>query len=285
MAASYDSLTQSYYPVNVGNGTNLFQAKRAPLSGGSVVPSSFIAGLVSTYTFTLQVADPILPGGFIIINIPSEVSFPDPQQAQCFNTSANFPSVPKCSFNATSIIMRFGFQALQRFTPEQGPLLFQVSGIQNPRSLRTSGSFQVFTYDSKGYMIDFKLDQLGVQMQQAQKLQLLEVVPSSQVVATTSAYLLTLTPTVPILAGDVISVTFPNDYITPLPYTLTTCHGVDVLAANLSCKSTGPNSLSLTVAFARVTSSAETLSFSIMSVVNPPSTTPTSLFATQIFDQ
>ena len=78
VAASFDPITQSYYPVNVGNGMNLFQATRAPLSGGSVVPSSFITGLVSTYTFTLQVADPILPGGFIIINIPSEVSFPDP---------------------------------------------------------------------------------------------------------------------------------------------------------------------------------------------------------------
>jgi hypothetical protein len=133
-------------------------------------------------------------------------------------------------------------------------------------------------------MIDFKLDQLGVQMQEAQKLQLQEVVPYSQVVATTSSYLMTLTPAEPILAGDVISVTFPNDYITPLPYTLTSCHGVDYLSANLSCKTTGPNSLSVTVTFKEGTSSSETMSFSIMSAVNPPSTTPTSLFSIQIFD-
>jgi hypothetical protein len=139
--ASFDSITEIYYPVDIGNGTNLLQAIRAPLSGGSVVPSSFIAGLASTYTFTIQIADPILPGGFIAINIPSELSIPSPQQSQCLNASSNFPSIPRCDFNSTSIIMRFGFLAPNRFTPSQGPLIFDVIGIRTPRSIKPSSSF------------------------------------------------------------------------------------------------------------------------------------------------
>ena len=72
---------------------------------------------------------------------------------------------------------------------------------------------------------------------------------SSQVVASSASYLMSFTPAEPILAGDVISVTFPADFLTPLPFTLTSCHGVQVLAANLSCNTTGPNSLQVSVAY------------------------------------
>ena len=60
VVSSYDYGSQSYYPVDTGNGTNLFQATRASLGGGSVVPSSFISGVMATYIFTIQIANPIL---------------------------------------------------------------------------------------------------------------------------------------------------------------------------------------------------------------------------------
>jgi hypothetical protein len=43
-------------------------------------------------------------------------------------------------------------------TKEKGPMIIKISGIRNPRSLKTSQSFTINTYDSKGYMIEFKLD-------------------------------------------------------------------------------------------------------------------------------
>ena len=42
--------------------------------------------------------------------------------------------------------------------------MVKVSGISNPRSLKTSSSFKVFTYDNLGYMIEFKNDMMAVTM-------------------------------------------------------------------------------------------------------------------------
>ncbi len=42
--------------------------------------------------------------------------------------------------------------------------MVKVSGINNPRSLKTSSSFRVFTYDSLGFMIEFKTDMMAVTM-------------------------------------------------------------------------------------------------------------------------
>ncbi len=56
------------------------------------------------------------------------------------------------------------------FTKDKGPIVFKVSGIRNPRSLRTSSSLTINTYDSKGYMIEFKTDQVTVTMLEVQKI-------------------------------------------------------------------------------------------------------------------
>jgi hypothetical protein len=65
--------------------------------------------------------------------------------------------------NNTHITVRGGFPR-EDLTKDKGPLVFKVSGIRSPRSLRTSSSMKVYTYDSRGFMIEFKTDQMTVTM-------------------------------------------------------------------------------------------------------------------------
>lgn len=51
-----------------------------------------------------------------------------------------------------------GFQTGDYNSAVNGALIITVQGMQNPRSLKISGSFQVYTYDARGYMIEYKLD-------------------------------------------------------------------------------------------------------------------------------
>ena len=55
-------------------------------------------------------------------------------------------------------------------TKDKGPLVLKISGLRNPRSLKSTASFTVNTYDSKGFMIEFKTDQITVTMIEVPKI-------------------------------------------------------------------------------------------------------------------
>jgi hypothetical protein len=56
------------------------------------------------------------------------------------------------------------FAQTDAFYSTSGAIVFSVTNLVNPRSLKVSSSFQVFTYDSRGFMIEYKLDQMAATM-------------------------------------------------------------------------------------------------------------------------
>ena len=66
--------------------------------------------------------------------------------------------------------------------------MVKVSGIYNPRSIKTSSSFKVFTYDSIGYMIEYKTDMMAVTMSSTRNVMAASVSPSSSTVGDKATY-------------------------------------------------------------------------------------------------
>jgi hypothetical protein len=108
-------------------------------------------------------------------------------------------------------------------TKDKGPIVFKVSGIRNPRSLRTTQSFTINTYDSKGFMIEFKTDQVAVTMIEVPTISSAQVNPLAKVVGGLAIYQFFITPTTPLISGDQLTLTFPDDYNVPLANTVTNC--------------------------------------------------------------
>lgn len=126
--------------------------------------------------------------------------------------------------------------------------MVKVSGILNPRSLKTSTSFKVFTFDSLGYMIEFKTDMMAVTMTGTKNILAANVQPSSSIVGEKATYVFTVTPATKLINGDMVSILFPTEFNVPIARTLQSCTANNNLAG-ISCKINGPNGILATLAF------------------------------------
>jgi hypothetical protein len=106
---------------------------------------------------------------------------------QCSEFSSNFQATPSCAINSTHITVRGGVPR-EDLTRDKGSLVFKVSGIRNPRSLKTTASLTIDTFDSKGFMIEFKYDMVTVAMQEVSKVANAQVTPSAKVVGGLATY-------------------------------------------------------------------------------------------------
>lgn len=98
-----------------------------------------------------------------------------------------------------------------------------------------------------------------------------------------ASYLFTIRPATPLITGDVISITFPNEFNVPIINTLKSCTGGSGMNSATTCKPNGPHGLLLTASFP-VISQSQTISFTVLYITNPPSTDPTGVFKTEILD-
>jgi len=89
--------------------------------------------------------------------------------------------------NSTYITVNGGFPK-EDLTKDQGPLVFKVSGIRNPRSLKTTATMAVTTFDSKGYTIEYKKDQMSVTMLEVNPVSYASVSPTALVVGGLTSY-------------------------------------------------------------------------------------------------
>ena len=76
------------------------------------------------------------------------------------------------------------------------------------------------------------------------------VCSSSYVVADSAVYTFSINPSTPLVNGDLITLTFPDEFNNHVANTLTQCLGVVGLINNLACKAVGPNSIQIVAAFA-----------------------------------
>jgi hypothetical protein len=108
-------------------------------------------------------------------------------------------------------------------------------GATNPRTTQQTQTFEIDTFDSKGNQIDqgFKV---STQMTQANLIQIMSVTSDSQVNGALSNYTFSINTPFPLMQGDVITYTFPND-ISPPSVSNPNCSKVvnDTNVQNVSC--------------------------------------------------
>ena len=115
-------------------------------------------------------------------------------------------------------------------------------------------------------MIEFKSDQVTVTMVDVPKISSAQVTPSAQVVGGLATYSFYITPSTPLVTGDQLILTFPDDYNVPLANTVTTCAALAGLS-KISCKPQGPFGLQATLSFGSQTQTAVSpLSFNVQQV-------------------
>lgn len=106
----------------------------------------------------------------------------------------------------------------------------------------------MFTYDSLGFMIEFKTDMMAVTMSDTRNVKAANVQPSSSVVGDRTTYFFTITPSTKLINGDMVSIVFPPEFNVPIVKTLQSCVANNNLAG-VSCKINGPNGIMATVSF------------------------------------
>lgn len=96
----------------------------------------------------------VLQGGSILVSIPPELYFT--KDAQCMSYSANIETQATCTFQKDqgSVTLHDGFDVAS-FDELAEPLVIEIEGIFTPRSVMPTTNFNITTFDSLGYAIDF----------------------------------------------------------------------------------------------------------------------------------
>jgi len=103
--------------------------------------------------------------------------------SKCAEFSSQISPSAKCEVNlASGTVKLMGIFPDSSYTDKNLPLSFQVTNVRNPRSVRPSTYFQIYTMDSAGYAIEASEDSAFVEMQKARQLTLANIKLKSSVV-------------------------------------------------------------------------------------------------------
>lgn len=134
-------------------------------------------------------------------------------------------STPSCTFGTSTIKVSSGFTSSAQTTTSTA-LNVAVSGILNPRSMKTTGTFQIKTYDSSGNVIDYKTEGLTVTMTDTKSISYGYAYPNSYTVGIKTTYMIVLTASVPVYSGDTVYIVFPSEVGSPISATISKCYGI-----------------------------------------------------------
>ena len=123
----------------VSSGLNLtFTSNQIAPSTFFISPANKTTYITTSYTFSVDLNDPIPSNGYIILTFPSPITLTSPSLL-----SASF-STGSCSLNQSGSNLTLagcfpsGLSVLSVF--------ITIGGVNNPKSLAPSASFQLFTY-------------------------------------------------------------------------------------------------------------------------------------------
>ncbi|CDW73754.1 UNKNOWN [Stylonychia lemnae] len=270
-----------YYLVDQQTSSNLYKATNGVLLSGSVSTLSLFSAEVTSYTLSFRVKNAIIKGGYVVITLPSQLTIPNPSTSACSNF-VNFEATATCIITSNTVRVNDGFKNanFELFTD----LKVTISGLKNPRSLQTTGSFTVQTYSSLGDLIDIKTDQMTVTMKDTNVLTTQTVQSNTLVVGSVNYYTFTIASPTPLVNGDKVLIQFPTQLNQPLANTLSSCSGVTNLASSLPCSISGPYGVIVTLSFTQTMTANQAFSFIVRNVANPSSTLQTDLFTAEILD-
>ena len=273
--------SSTYYSVDTVSASSLFNSTVGSLNDATVTPSNTLAYSSANYTFTFKPQNNVLEGGFVTVQIPSDVRINDTvtSEASCSSLSGYNSSIT-CSISSSTITVSNGFLG-GNFTAG-GNLSFSMTGITNPISTATSNSFIYTTLDSSKFLIDTRSSGITVTMNTTNEFSSINLTSDSMTNSEVAKYTFTFVATSPLVDGDQIYMQIPSS-ITP-PTTMT-CSGVRELASNLACTILNTQ-ISITLSFnnSRSLDAHRLFSLSISSFTNPSSLKPSDGFVFEAQD-
>ena len=142
-------------------------------------------------------------GGFIMIDFPSDIQF---NKAQMISTEVC--AVSDCEIVNDGQSLKIKTTAR---TERESPIEVRVGGFKNARSFKPSGSFQITTFDTDGVaLIDVGYNQ-NVATTIASDITAFSLTRTNTTNGAVNTYTFTLETNAPILVGDVLTFTFPEE--------------------------------------------------------------------------
>ena len=275
-------LSSSGYPKMTS--TQTITAVAGTLSG-TVAPTNAAISQVTTYTFSVTIPNPLTSSGSIKIAFPSQLSVANNPSCAVL-TGTSMALGPTCTYSALDNSMTFSaINSSSSNIPAQ-TFTLAVSGITNPPSTSTTGSFSLTTfYDSTNVQVDTGSIS-GVTSTPGTIDHTKAAVSSSSVVNSDSpvTYSLSFVVSNPIPAGGYIIAHFPTSVV----FDTTAANSGCQIAINTSTASSTTCSASLgssyvfnfTNPLSTEAVAGTTITLSIAgAATNPPSTQPFSPFS------
>lgn len=269
------------YNVDTISATGLFVATVGSMSEFSVTPTNRKTYVTTTYTFAFKPQNAILQNGYVTVDIPTQVSIPNPTTAasSCVRIDG-FQTAITCTILDRKITVTNGFQT-GNFAAG-GQVSFSMNGILNPVSTSTTSSFVFQTFDSNNYQINVRSSGITVTMTSVGDLERASLTLGSTINGATTTYTFTFRASSPLVDGDKMYIKVPDSITPPVS---PTCTGITKLAATLTCNTLNKE-IYVTLSFTggtKIDPSIE-FAFSIAGFKNPSSTKPTNALTFQAQD-
>lgn len=238
------------------------------LKSVSIVPNSLVTGDDTSYRFTIEIGNPIVVGGSIVIIAPTQVAV---KNIVCSNT-VGFIDTPVCTLSGNSVTISNGFTTNSL---NSGVVSFDISTIRNPQTKETSNSFIIYTKLNSAFIDESdSTASTKVSMSTAHSLESVSITPSSNLVAATSNYFtFTIDPYNPLYTSNSFILIYnPSELSFPLS---PSCTPSSLLISSISCQLF---STYLKVSLTLTENTSSSISFNILSMSNPLSTSPSNFF-------
>jgi hypothetical protein len=277
-------ITSNTFPRMIS--TQSIQVNAGTLTGSAAMSVSTV-NAISSYTFTITLANPLTSSGFMILTFPTILGISNSSTAAISSTTTMNTS-PTCTFSSAGNSLTITNLNVSTNSIPAQTFKLTISGVSNPPSTTTTGAFTLTTYynGSTSAIVDTGTIS-GVTASPA-AIDYTKIVVSSSSFTTSDAtvtYYFSFMVQNPIPVGGFVVVYFP----TTIVFDLGTANGNCNLMVNSSGTTTTPCTASLsssyifnfTNPFPSIPATIGTnLTFSILSAAtNPPTTQPISPFS------
>lgn len=259
-----------YYQVDTYSMPSSFTASTGTItaSGAVQVTSPVTYGTESIYTITITAENAIPPNGYIVVYIPPQIGA-DVNTIKATGTC----TVRKCTTDTNEYQIVY---LIPEGVPAGQSITLEIGGLRNPRSIRPSDAIVVITMDPDGTsQIDSGFD-MPVTMTIPADMTSFDVQASAFTNGETNTYTFSIQQPIPLIAGDRIVFTMPDELAPPADSAAMACAGVTNINV-MVCEIAGRDVI-ITFADVVAQSTGATYSWRIANVGNPYSTEPSSSF-------
>lgn len=239
-------------------------------------------GASSIYYFTFRITNNLPAGAAISVVFPPTVSITTRSAGTCQYILTGPSNTAQCEVASKILYITGGFTS----GLTAGTIQFGIEGVTNPSSTATTSSFTVSTHPDSTFL--FLIDQIttGITLTpQAAQLSSVIVSPASMITGDVTIYTFTIVTTTVISVNGFLTIAFPTGVsISSTSTAQSTCTRLTGFNTNnFGCTCTS-SSITVSNGFQSGTFNPGTLSFSIGSIINPPSTKRYQSFTVSTFD-